>query len=45
MNRRLYGNYHNSGHTLISYCHDPNMEFNEDPGVMSDTSSMNFIIK
>lgn len=38
-NRNYYGTVHNYGHTLISRCHDPTMNNNEEPGVMADTAT------
>ncbi|XP_065204199.1 phenoloxidase 1-like [Planococcus citri] len=34
-NYRYYGNFHNTGHLLFSYVHDPDHRFQEESGVMS----------
>uniref|UniRef100_A0A1W7RAD3 Hemocyanin subunit 5 n=1 Tax=Hadrurus spadix TaxID=141984 RepID=A0A1W7RAD3_9SCOR len=38
-NQEFYGSLHNWGHVLIARIHDPDSRFNENPGVMSDTST------
>lgn len=38
-NLEYYGNLHNSGHVMMARIHDPDGRFQENPGVMSDTST------
>uniref|UniRef100_A0A1I8NVC5 tyrosinase n=1 Tax=Stomoxys calcitrans TaxID=35570 RepID=A0A1I8NVC5_STOCA len=38
-NRSLYGDFHNMGHILISYAHDPDHRHLENFGVMGDTTT------
>lgn len=38
-NLNYYGTFHGSGHILISLCHDPDRKYEEDMGVMGDTST------
>uniref|UniRef100_A0A1E1WWC5 Putative hemocyanin subunit n=1 Tax=Tityus obscurus TaxID=1221240 RepID=A0A1E1WWC5_TITOB len=38
-NPEFYGSLHNWGHVLMARIHDPDGRFNENPGVMSDTST------
>lgn len=38
-NPKLYGNLHNQGHNVISYCHDPENRYLEDFGVMGDVTT------
>lgn len=39
VNKNLYGDLHNFGHTAISYCHDPDNRFLESFGVMGDVAT------
>ncbi|BET00231.1 Phenoloxidase subunit 2 [Nesidiocoris tenuis] len=39
VNRNLYGDLHNLGHTAISFCHDPDNKNLEPFGVMGDTAT------
>jgi len=36
---RQYGNFHNNGHNLIAYAHDPTNKHLEKSGVMGDTTT------
>lgn len=38
-NADLYGDFHNSGHDIFAYAHDPDGRYNEDYGVMGDTAT------
>nr|CAC44749.1 hemocyanin subunit 1 [Cupiennius salei] len=38
-NKGFYGSLHNWGHVMMARMHDPDARFQENPGVMSDTST------
>nr|CAC44751.1 hemocyanin subunit 3 [Cupiennius salei] len=38
-NKAFYGSLHNWGHVMMARMHDPDGRFQENPGVMSDTST------
>nr|CCA94928.1 hemocyanin subunit g [Mastigoproctus giganteus] len=38
-NSRFYGSLHNWGHVMMARMHDPDGRYQENPGVMSDTST------
>nr|CAC44753.1 hemocyanin subunit 5 [Cupiennius salei] len=38
-NKEFYGSLHNWGHVMMARMHDPDGRFQENPGVMSDTST------
>lgn len=38
-NPQYFGDLHNSGHVVISFIHDPQMKYKEEPAVMSDTTT------
>nr|CAC44750.1 hemocyanin subunit 2 [Cupiennius salei] len=38
-NKAFYGSLHNWGHVMMARMHDPDTRFQENPGVMSDTST------
>ncbi|GFU47587.1 hemocyanin F chain [Nephila pilipes] len=39
INSTYYGNFHNTGHNMISLVHDPDGRHKENPGVMVDTAT------
>ncbi|XP_057318501.1 phenoloxidase 1 [Microplitis mediator] len=38
-NPNLYGDFHNLGHVVISYCHDPDHRYLESFGIMGDSAT------
>ncbi|KAK0078419.1 hypothetical protein PV325_002520 [Microctonus aethiopoides] len=38
-NPNLYGDFHNLGHVVISYCHDPDHRYLETFGIMGDSAT------
>ncbi|KAG8035032.1 hypothetical protein G9C98_005455 [Cotesia typhae] len=38
-NPNLYGDFHNLGHVIISYCHDPDHRYLESFGIMGDSAT------
>lgn len=38
-NPQLYGDLHNSGHSVISFMHDPDMKYKEEAGLLADSTT------